>query len=58
VGADFAARKPKKCGWSICSSNVEAETEFGFEIEIYKHIKAGSGIGSSAASSASCFWDK
>lgn len=25
---------------------------FGFEIEIYKHIKAGSGIGSSAASSA------
>ena len=28
------------------------ETEFGFEIEIYKNIKAGSGIGSSAASSA------
>ena len=26
--------------------------EFGFEIEIYKNIKAGSGIGSSAASSA------
>jgi len=30
----------------------ELETEFGFEIEIYKNIKAGSGIGSSAASSA------
>ena len=30
----------------------KVETEFGFEIEIYKHIKAGSGIGSSAASSA------
>jgi homoserine kinase len=30
----------------------EVETEFGFEIEIYKNIKAGSGIGSSAASSA------
>jgi homoserine kinase len=30
----------------------EIETEFGFEIEIYKNIKAGSGIGSSAASSA------
>jgi homoserine kinase len=29
----------------------EIETEFGFEIEIYKNIKAGSGIGSSAASS-------
>ncbi len=28
------------------------ETEFGFEIEIYKNIKAGSGIGSSAASAA------
>ena len=27
-------------------------TNFGFEIEIYKNIKAGSGIGSSAASSA------
>jgi homoserine kinase len=35
----------------VCSSNVEAvETEFGFEIEIYKHIKR-EGIGSSAASS-------
>ncbi|WP_304198525.1 homoserine kinase [Flavobacterium alvei] len=30
----------------------EVETDFGFEIEIYKNIKAGSGIGSSAASSA------
>jgi homoserine kinase len=30
----------------------EIETDFGFEIEIYKNIKAGSGIGSSAASSA------
>ncbi|WP_338408696.1 homoserine kinase [uncultured Flavobacterium sp.] len=30
----------------------EVETDFGFEIEIYKRIKAGSGIGSSAASSA------
>jgi homoserine kinase len=34
----------------VCSSNVEVETEFGFEIEIYKHIKR-EGIGSSAASS-------
>jgi len=30
----------------------KVETEFGFEIEIYKNIKPGSGIGSSAASSA------
>jgi homoserine kinase len=28
------------------------DADFGFEIEIYKNIKAGSGIGSSAASSA------
>ena len=30
----------------------ELSTDFGFEIEIYKGIKSGSGIGSSAASSA------
>jgi homoserine kinase len=30
--------------------------EGGFEIEIYKRIKAGSGIGSSAASSAGAVW--
>jgi len=30
----------------------QTETEYGFEIEIYKNIKAGSGIGSSAASAA------
>lgn len=29
---------------------------YGFEIEIYKNIKAGSGIGSSAASSAGAVW--
>ncbi|MCM4168906.1 Homoserine kinase [Arenibacter antarcticus] len=35
-----------------------AESEYmgGFEIEIYKKIKAGSGIGSSAASSAGAVW--
>ena len=30
----------------------EVETPFGFEMEIYKNIKAGSGIGSSSASAA------
>ena len=30
----------------------EVDIDFGFEIEIYKNIKAGSGIGSSAASAA------
>jgi len=31
-------------------------SSLGFEIEIYKNIKAGSGIGSSAASSAGAVW--
>ncbi|MEN8187785.1 MAG: homoserine kinase [Bacteroidota bacterium] len=31
---------------------LEEELDFGFEIEIYKNIKPGSGIGSSAASAA------
>jgi len=34
----------------------ESDYEGGFEIEIYKKIKAGSGIGSSAASSAGAVW--
>ncbi|MDP3313239.1 homoserine kinase [Lutibacter sp.] len=34
----------------------EMETSFGFEIEIYKNIKPGSGIGSSAASAAGAVW--
>jgi len=35
---------------------AESDYEGGFEIEIYKNIKAGSGIGSSAASSAGAVW--
>ena len=35
---------------------AETESEFGFEIEIDKRIKPGSGIGSSAASSAGTVW--
>lgn len=35
---------------------AESSYEGGFEIEIYKKIKAGSGIGSSAASSAGAVW--
>lgn len=34
----------------------ESDYTGGFEIEIYKRIKAGSGIGSSAASSAGAVW--
>jgi homoserine kinase len=35
---------------------AETESAFGFEIEINKRIKPGSGIGSSAASSAGAVW--
>ena len=35
---------------------AEINTDFGFEIEIDKRIKPGSGIGSSAASSAGAVW--
>ena len=35
---------------------AESDYEGGFEIEIYKKIKAGSGIGSSAASSTGAVW--
>lgn len=35
---------------------ASSDYEGGFEIEIYKKIKAGSGIGSSAASSAGAVW--
>lgn len=35
---------------------AEIDCDFGFEIEIYKNIKPGSGIGSSAASSAGAVW--
>ena len=34
----------------------ESDYDGGFEIEIYKKIKAGSGIGSSAASSTGAVW--
>ena len=53
VGADLPLETEKNVAGVSALAILEAvETEFGFEIEIYKHIKAGSGIGSSAASSA------
>ncbi|WP_426094431.1 homoserine kinase [Flavobacterium sp. DSR2-3-3] len=53
VGADLPLQTEKNVAGVSALAMLEAiETEFGFEIEIYKHIKAGSGIGSSAASSA------
>ncbi|WP_426091735.1 homoserine kinase [Flavobacterium sp. DSR3-2] len=53
VGTDLPLETEKNVAGVSALAMLEAiETEFGFEIEIYKHIKAGSGIGSSAASSA------
>jgi len=53
VGADLPLETEKNVAGVSALAMLEAvETEFGFEIEIYKNIKAGSGIGSSAASSA------
>lgn len=39
-------------GVSLLSMLTETEVDFGFEVEIEKHIKPGSGLGSSAASAA------
>ncbi len=53
VGADLPLETENNVAGVAALAMLEAvETEFGFDIEIYKNIKAGSGIGSSAASSA------
>ncbi|RZJ66660.1 MAG: homoserine kinase [Flavobacterium sp.] len=52
-GADLPLETQKNvAGVAALAMLREWETDFGFEIEINKKIKAGSGIGSSAASSA------
>lgn len=53
VGADLPlATENNVAGVAGLALLETVNTDFGFEIEIYKNIKAGSGIGSSAASSA------
>ena len=62
VGADLPFEIEKNVAGVAAQSLLDAflikqnktvfELDFGFEIEIYKNIKAGSGIGSSAASAA------
>ena len=53
IGADLPLEtKRNVAGVAALAMLGNLETEFGFDIEIYKNIKAGSGIGSSAASSA------
>ena len=53
IGADLPLETERNVAGVAALAMLEnLETEFGFDIEIYKNIKAGSGIGSSAASSA------
>ena len=53
VGADLPMETEKNVAGVAALALLNAvETDFGFEIEIYKNIKAGSGIGSSSASAA------
>ena len=47
----FEAKK-NVAGVSALALIEEAKPDYGFEIEIYKHIKPGSGIGSSSASAS------
>jgi len=53
IGADLPLETENNVSGVAGLALLETVTpDFGFEIEIYKNIKAGSGIGSSAASSA------
>lgn len=53
IGADLPLETEKNvAGVAGLAMISNLNLDFGFEIEIYKKIKAGSGIGSSAASSA------
>ncbi len=53
VGADLPLETEKNVAGVAALAMLEGmQLDFGFEIEIYKNIKAGSGIGSSAASAA------
>jgi homoserine kinase len=53
VGADLPLETEKNVAGVAALAMLEAlQSDAGFDIEIYKNIKAGSGIGSSAASSA------
>ena len=53
VGADLPLETQKNvAGVAVLAIIESLDLDFGFEIEIYKNIKAGSGIGSSSASAA------
>jgi homoserine kinase len=49
VGADLPLETENVAGVAGLALLDAVETDFGFDIEIYKNIKAGSGIRSSAS---------
>jgi len=57
VGQDLPIETTKNvAGVAALELYKELEVDFGFEIQIFKNIKPGSGIGSSAASAAGAVW--
>ncbi|MCF6181794.1 homoserine kinase [Lutibacter sp.] len=57
IGQDLPLETHKNvAGVAALALLAKTDTNFGFEIEIIKNIKPGSGIGSSAASSAGAVW--
>jgi len=57
IGQDLPLETEKNvAGVAALALYEKLNLDFGFEIEIYKNIKPGSGIGSSAASSAGAVW--
>ncbi|WP_298366888.1 homoserine kinase [uncultured Lutibacter sp.] len=57
IGQDLPLETHKNvAGVAALALLAETNSDFGFEIEINKQIKPGSGIGSSAASSAGAVW--
>ena len=57
IGQDLPLETHKNvAGVAALALLAEVDVDFGFEIEIDKRIKPGSGIGSSAASSAGAVW--
>ncbi|MFD0964215.1 homoserine kinase [Pseudofulvibacter geojedonensis] len=57
VGQDLPIEATKNvAGVAALELYKELEVDYGFEIQIFKNIKPGSGIGSSAASAAGAVW--
>jgi homoserine kinase len=59
VGADLPLETERNVAGVAGLALLDAvETDFGFDIEIYKNIKAGSGIGKCRQCSRSSLWNQ